>query len=866
ARYDTPAIGRGIANLGEGLGSAANSVARNEKRQEEVPQAERFETQRRFLEFSAQQDDELAKAGQSAQPGAFGFKEGFTETYQKRAKEFLASVPEQLKPEYDARLFQVEDSLAGRAQTFERKERGNYYNTKVNDGLTLIEDKLYRNPASFDENLKTGMEYIDSLPDEDVGPIEKEALRRSWRAKAQFASLGGLPPAVRMEALGVPRFAATPLPADVQGRAQIARDHFVGLGYTPEQAAGIVGNLVQESGVRSDGAVGDNGTAFGIAQWRGERFTRLKRFAASRNTDWTDFTTQLDFIDSEMKTHETKAYEKLKAAGSIEEATAAFIGYERPRGYSDANPSGGHGWGNRLAAAQRVAGVTVNVPRGEVDPRYADMSWQDRAKIADAAETEAKQQAKEERVTAQFAIENALTNAPAAIQNTGEYSGSMPTQAQFMAAYGEDAVRKFKEFQQVIETSREAFRMQTMPEGEIASLVASAEPTSSGDDAALQQARYDTLSKAAQNVLKARDSDPATYVRRAFGTVNRAWSGATTPEGYQAAITASVAAQQQLGIRDVKPLPKEMAVQAAEAFNDAEKPQQARIDAIAQVMLATPDPAQRRAIFQQLVDAGMPAITEGAFEALARGDSGAARRLFQAAMTDPSKLPGTAPEKPEAVSRAIQDSIMADGAIGDIYYGLSDGSVENFDRAERDAKLIKNAVEIRLRNGEDLDAAVEAVAKDLYGDVQPVTRSYPVNAEILLPKDADVAEVMRGFEAVMPKVRSALEAIADREISAANPSTSDGQRAILEAVSQNRIENILSEGYFRNRGDGFVFIDPRTGNAVKTDAEERLFFSLDDLGAAALRKRGTDLLRQQMRPGVSLLPPPMSGSVIPDGR
>lgn len=153
-----------------------------------------------------------------------------------------------------------------------------------------------------------------------------------------------------------------------KNRAALARDFFIELGYKPHQAAGIVGNLMQESGPGLDtGAEGDDGTAHGIAQWRdvkgGPRFTRLKEFAAEQGTEWTDFQTQLKFVDYELKNHETDAYAALTAAKDVPSATAAMIGYERPRGWAPDNPSGGHGWKARLKNAtalvgtQRVGGI-----------------------------------------------------------------------------------------------------------------------------------------------------------------------------------------------------------------------------------------------------------------------------------------------------------------------------------------------------------------------------------------------------------------------------------------------------------------------------------------------------------------------------
>ena len=203
ASYDTTAIGRGAAQLGAGIasmGADLNRVAAT--KQATVDKATAFETQRRYLEFTAAQEKALQDTGQQTHPGAFGFTESYRESYKKAAKEFFSSVPDELKPQYDVKLFEAEDSLAGRANTFERDQRAGYYTTKVSEGLKVVEDKLYRNPKAFDENLAEGNAFIDSIPDGDVSPIAKDALRREWKKKAQLAALNGMPPVARVEALG----------------------------------------------------------------------------------------------------------------------------------------------------------------------------------------------------------------------------------------------------------------------------------------------------------------------------------------------------------------------------------------------------------------------------------------------------------------------------------------------------------------------------------------------------------------------------------------------------------------------------------------------------------------------------------------
>jgi hypothetical protein len=230
------------------------------------------------------------------------------------------------------------------------------------------------------------------------------------------------------------------------------------------------------------------------------------------------------------------------------------------------------------------------------------------------------------------------------VLNTGTYSGTMPSADQFFQAYGpQEGASRYNNFVSSMQTNKEAYDMRTMSAGDIQQMVNAAKPTSTGDNAVLESKRYDTLASAQEATIKAREADPATYVRTAFPAVNEQWNNAQSVGNYQSAVAASISAQQQIGVKNIQPLPKEIATNAVTAFKDEAQPQQNRIGAVASIIMATPDPGQRKLLFNQMVDAGLPDLTEGAFEALSRGDQGAAQRLFQAAMTDPSKLPGKLP-------------------------------------------------------------------------------------------------------------------------------------------------------------------------------------------------------------------------------
>jgi Phage tail lysozyme len=141
--------------------------------------------------------------------------------------------------------------------------------------------------------------------------------------------------------------ATTPPAAAVASRAKQAYDHLRGE-FTHEQAAGLVGNFMQESSENLDPtALNEREGAIGIAQWRLGRRGNLKVFAAQKNTIETDFNVQLEFVTHELKTTETQASAKIKECTTTEDAAIAVRKhYERAQPDHD---------GNRIAFAQKVA-------------------------------------------------------------------------------------------------------------------------------------------------------------------------------------------------------------------------------------------------------------------------------------------------------------------------------------------------------------------------------------------------------------------------------------------------------------------------------------------------------------------------------
>jgi hypothetical protein len=113
------------------------------------------------------------------------------------------------------------------------------------------------------------------------------------------------------------------------GNPKVAMNFFIERGYTPEQAAGIVGNLQAESGANlKTNSKGDNGAAYGIAQWQGIRQTNFgTRFKKGKSIRDSTFMEQLEYIDWELNNTHTSARDAIKSAKTVEDA-ARIVDYQ----------------------------------------------------------------------------------------------------------------------------------------------------------------------------------------------------------------------------------------------------------------------------------------------------------------------------------------------------------------------------------------------------------------------------------------------------------------------------------------------------------------------------------------------------------
>lgn len=190
ATYDVPDLsieGRGLAAFGQGVAQLGGAIG------EVADERDRFRTERAWQEFQWNEKLAFDKAQREMTPEAVdGFSQQWQQGYLERARGFFSGVPQHLRPEYEGRLFQVEQGLYGRALDFQRTEQKRKAGNELRDtaenvwlprAASLASDKV-------DELVADAHKLIDANP--YMTPSEKEEAKRSASAKIASAHLEGL--------------------------------------------------------------------------------------------------------------------------------------------------------------------------------------------------------------------------------------------------------------------------------------------------------------------------------------------------------------------------------------------------------------------------------------------------------------------------------------------------------------------------------------------------------------------------------------------------------------------------------------------------------------------------------------------------
>lgn len=105
-------------------------------------------------------------------------------------------------------------------------------------------------------------------------------------------------------------------------------------GLTDAEAAGMTGNIAQESGFDTGAVSGDGYGTKGLIQWDGDRYARFEKWCDDNGRDPSDWRAQVDYSVEEMKTTEPDALRRMRERGDdlTPEEAARIIreDYERP--------------------------------------------------------------------------------------------------------------------------------------------------------------------------------------------------------------------------------------------------------------------------------------------------------------------------------------------------------------------------------------------------------------------------------------------------------------------------------------------------------------------------------------------------------
>lgn len=441
----------------------------------------------------------------------------------------------------------------------------------------------------------------------------------------------------------------------------------------------------------------------------------------------------------------------------------------------------------------------------------------------------------------------------AALENTGQTLGLLrPEHMQFVSEENREklllAGSKYR-VNQAIEGARVDQLSQILPQ---------LAPNPKKPDFEQQQKLYDYAKDAIKTRRDAIRKDPFAAMLADNDTLAQQWQAAVDsddPANVREMSGVVFAQQERAGVpvNQRRLFPKSHIKPIADAVTDPNLSLAERIAPARDLIFATEDPATRFAIFEQLRENGVPEQTEIGFEALARGDDAAAQRLLTAALVQPKDLPGTLPPdvKRADIVASVRDKIMSEGQIGDAYYGLDNGVIENFTRASADATVMHNAVSIRVRQGESLNDATDAVIRDMFGDVQVVQSG---DNMVLIPDDEDAGDLISRFGAARRSFKPAIERVTQtvKDQLKEQPDLKGLSDKVLDAIMDTRAEQILGEAVLRSVDGGVGLFVPSMGAFIMDDKQRPMTLSLDEIKELPPESIAEELQRireEQTQPG-----------------
>lgn len=349
ASFDTSGLARGVAQLGGAISEIGATVKRDQMAAEIVGADGPATKERHDFVRSFDQDADYGTFSQRAEKGLAAIRDKYANriTDKRVRQEWIA--------DFDRAAEGDRNKIADLGER--RVREGRLVDAK--SGLQSYQSLIADNTVAEADRAKA-----KATAEASIGALQKEGLLTpdeadQWR---ENVIKGGEFVYGQREIERDPSIVTGKLSTNVSERANTAMDFFQSRGWSKEQAAGIVGNLLAESslntGARNAGDGRDGSDSIGIAQWNAGRAVALKQFAADHGADWRDLGVQLAFVDHELKTSHKSIGDQLRNAKDITSAAEAGIMFEGPAG-SQNGPKNAHNYQGRVKFAHQAAGQAI---------------------------------------------------------------------------------------------------------------------------------------------------------------------------------------------------------------------------------------------------------------------------------------------------------------------------------------------------------------------------------------------------------------------------------------------------------------------------------------------------------------------------
>lgn len=560
---------------------------------------EAFDLNKRLLaETNALQQD-YAEREQNEPLGAAGFTQRVLEDYEKRHNSILdeywkQGYSQEAVQDFALRLGSLRENFGEKALAFQTGS------LKVASKVGLEEHTLQSsqyattNPDGYASAIAENDLQWDQAPGLDA--IEREEGKRQSRSIIRQGAAKGLAlqnPQLVIDLLDPRGFTAPAAGANIPGAAGgsygILGEWQGEVGGVLSQkmsapvVAGFLGNFDVEGG--HSGARGDNGTAAGLAQWRGDRRQNFISMFG-KEPDQASLAEQAQFVQWEMDNPEragmtVEQRDAILAADTPAEAAELIDRYyERSSGeHRSRRVQKAEEYAQRASAPMVDASGLESVPlppsnaeqapdpstltpaneNTQVDANLGPVQHRTGNAILDdlngAERLQALAWARETQtrrtVQVSGAMDVAIDNAVTGYMTQGEYGGPEITREKVIAAYPDNPVKAEQQWGRYEKAQQAGQAIQRFKTASLATIERDIErlrPNPASPTLETDTRLYEAAVSARDAIVKAREDDPAAYVFQAFPELAREAEAADTSQERAALYGKMIEAYDRLGV------------------------------------------------------------------------------------------------------------------------------------------------------------------------------------------------------------------------------------------------------------------------------------------------------------------------------